>query len=205
MMAEKLYPLTLRIWHWVNTGLVFLLIVTGIQLRAPDVSLFLSYRNAVLLHKYAGFGMAASFLFWLVYTIASGSVRRHYLFRAKDLKGTVRQIEYYVFGLFLGWDNPFHATPQEKFNALQKMAYSSVMVVFTPIMVVTGILFSDITFFRDLMLSLGGIRMIDTIHVIGAYTFVCYLIIHVYMSTVGPTPFSHTKEMFTGREEQHEQ
>ena len=31
-----------------------------------------------------------------------------------------------------------------------------------------------------------------------------YLIVHAYMATLGPTPFTHIKAMFTGYEEEPE-
>ena len=55
-----LHPFPLRTWHWLNTALVLLLMITGIQLRAPDVDVFSGYRTAVVVHKATGFVMVAS-------------------------------------------------------------------------------------------------------------------------------------------------
>jgi thiosulfate reductase cytochrome b subunit len=202
MKRLRLHPLLLRVWHWFNTAVVLVLIVTGIQLRAPDVELFSSYRTAVVVHKATGFVMVLSFLFWFVYTLASRSARKQYLFRLKDLTGLLRQGEYYAFGVFMGWKNPFPVTPDAKFNPLQKISYISVQFVFTPIIIVTGIFFGDIIFFGGVINSIGGLRILDAIHVVVAYIFVLYLLVHIYMSTMGHTPFTHVKAMFTGYEEE---
>jgi thiosulfate reductase cytochrome b subunit len=202
MKRQELHSLPLRIWHWINTLVIFLLIITGLQLRVPDLQLFAGYRNAVLIHKLVGFVMVASFLFWLIYSSVSGSLRKYYAFRGKDLKGLTVQGRYYLFDIFLRRRNPFHATPAEKFNALQKIAYISVQFLFTPVILVTGIFFSDIVLFRPATDVIGGIRVLDAIHVTAAYVFVLYLIVHVYMSTMGKSAFTHIKAMFTGYEDE---
>ena len=199
-----LHPIPLRAWHWVNTALVLFLMVTGIQLRAPDVEVFSSYRTAVVVHEAGGFVMAISFLFWLFYTVMSKGARKQYMIHLSDVTGMAKQGEYYAFGVFQGWKNPFHATAEAKFNPLQKFSYIFVQFLFTPIIVVTGIFFSNILFFGGAISSIGGIRILDAIHVTVAYVFAAYLFVHIYMSTVGHTPLTHVKAMFTGYEEEEE-
>jgi thiosulfate reductase cytochrome b subunit len=199
-----LHPFTLRLWHWFNTALVLLLIITGIQLRAPDVEIFPSYRTAVVVHKTTGFIMAISFLFWLIYTLTNSKARKQYMIRLTDVTGIVKQGEYYAFGVFRGWKNPFHTTTEAKFNPLQKVSYISIQCVFTPVIVVTGIFFSNILFFGGAISAVGGVRILDAIHAVAAYVFVAYLFVHVYMSTVGHTPLTHVKAMFTGYEEEQD-
>jgi thiosulfate reductase cytochrome b subunit len=70
--------------------------------------------------------------------------------------------------------------------------------------VVTGILFSDISFLRNDLLLWGLAGFVNALHVIGAYLFALYFIIHLYMATLGRTAFSHTKAMITGYEEEPE-
>ena len=67
---------------------------------------------------------------------------------------------------------------------------------------VTGILFSDILFFRTSILFWNIAGLINALHVIGAYVFALYLIVHLYMATLGRTPFAHVKAMITGFEEE---
>lgn len=201
---QLLHPLPLRIWHWVNTLITLALIVTGVRLMISGLFPLLDYRTAVLLHKAAGFAMAGSFLFWLSYSIISGSFKRYYFLRSRDFKGLPLQVHYYLFGVFEGVANPFPTTPVEKFNPLQKIAYLSTMLVLTPVVVGSGVLYSNILLFREVISQMGGLKILDALHLSAAYVFVIYLIVHLYMSTMGRTPFSHMLEMFTGREEQTE-
>jgi thiosulfate reductase cytochrome b subunit len=202
MKRVWLHPFTLRAWHWFNTVVILLLIITGTQLRAPGVEVLSSYRTAVVVHKATGLIMAVSFLFWLAYSLTSRRVIKQYVIRLSDLAGIVKQGEYYAFGVFRGWHNPFHATTEAKFNPLQKVSYITIQFIVTPVIVATGILFGNILFFGGAISSIGGIRILDAIHVGVGYLFVIYLFVHIYMATVGRTPLIHIKAMFTGYEEE---
>lgn len=116
----------------------------------------------------------------------------------------MEQGEYYAFGFFRGWKNPFHATTEAKFNPLQKVSYISIQFIFTPVIVVTGIFFSNVLFFGGAISSIGDVRILDAIHAVVGYVFAAYLVVHVYMSTVGQTPLTHIKAMFTGYEEEQD-
>jgi thiosulfate reductase cytochrome b subunit len=213
MKKVFLHTLTIRIWHWINALIVIVLMITGIQLRVPGVEEIArkmviwipEYSVAILIHKYTGYAMVISFLFWLIYIIASGSFRTHYLLRPSDLPTLGKQAFYYLFGVFQGSENPFTPTAEGKFNPLQKIAYGSVMLVITPLIVITGILFSDIFFFRGVIDWMGGIRLLDALHVVASYLFALNLIVHLYMCTMGHHIFDHIKAMIVGFEEMPEE
>jgi thiosulfate reductase cytochrome b subunit len=198
----RLHTLPIRFWHWINAVLIVLLILTGIQLRAPDLTLFGSYGNAVWLHKYAGFGATGSFVFWLIYVLLSGAFWRHYVLRPSDVKRMPKQAVFYGFSIFRGKENPFRPSPRNKFNPMQKVAYFSMMSFVTPVVVITGILFSDILYFLPYIEAIGGLRILDAIHVIAAYLFLLYLLVHLYMATLGHSFYAHFKAMIVGYEEE---
>jgi thiosulfate reductase cytochrome b subunit len=85
---------------------------------------------------------------------------------------------------------------------MQKVAYFSMMTVVTPVIVITGILFSDILYFLPYIEAIGGLRILDAIHVIAAYFFLLYLLVHLYMATLGHSFFAHFKAMVVGYEEE---
>jgi len=195
-----LHPAPIRIWHWINAGLIFFLLVTGAQLRFPRASIF-QYNHAVYLHKIVGFALVVSFFYWIIYYVISGG-KKHYMFRMRDANGLLYQAFYYTFSMFKGAQSPFMPSLHEKYNPLQKIAYLSLMLILTPIIIITGILFSDIAYFLKIINYLGGVRILDAIHVATGYAFLLYLIIHLYMSTLGHRITTHTKAMITGYEEE---
>jgi thiosulfate reductase cytochrome b subunit len=213
MKKVFLHTLTIRIWHWVNALIVIALLITGLQLRVPGIEELVrktpiwipEYGLTVTIHKYVGYAMALSFIFWCVYILASGSFRTHYIMRPADLPILGKQAFYYLVGVFQGGENPFIPTENGKFNPLQKIAYGSVMLVITPLIVITGILFSDIFFFRNVIDWMGGIRLLDALHVVASYLFLLNLIVHLYMCTMGHHLFDHIKAMIVGFEEMPEE
>jgi thiosulfate reductase cytochrome b subunit len=202
MKKIYLHPLPLRIWHWVNALTVILLLITGVQFRVPGIAALWPHNPSFALHKWAGLALTASWVFWLVYGLASGHLSRHYVIRKKDLGGIFGQMKYYLVSIFKGEQNPFRPSPEEKFNPLQKLAYGSVMVVLAPMMVLTGLLFVNAFFMRDQLLSWNAIKVIDALHVTGLYVFALFLVVHVYLATLGPTAFSHIKAMIVGYEKE---
>lgn len=200
--GAPLHPLLVRLWHWANALLIFVLVVTGAQLRFTGLGIFSDYGFVVALHKYAGYLLAIFFLFWIAAYAIAGGLATHYILSLRDIGSIPGQLSYYIHGCFRGVVNPFKPTPSSKFNALQKLAYSFVMFIAMPLIIVTGILFGNIMDFHGIIHATGGIRVLDAIHVIVGYIFLIYLIVHLYMATLGKTPFSHTKAMITGREEE---
>jgi thiosulfate reductase cytochrome b subunit len=202
MKKIHLHSLPVRVWHWANALLVILLIITGIQLRLPGVASVPPQSTALWLHKYLGWAMAVSWLFWLLYGLASWNLSRHYRLKGSDFKGIFRQANFYLFAIFRGKADPFRPSADEKFNPLQKLAYGSIMAIFAPLLVITGFLFSDILLLRKYVLLWNAAGVINALHVIGAYVFLLYLVVHLYMATLGRTISAHIKAMIVGYEEE---
>ncbi len=198
MKKTYLHPLGLRIWHWVNALIVIILLITGTQLRIEGMAALPAKNAALLVHRYAGWAMAAWFIFWLWYTLTTGHLKRQYGMRKGDLKGTLTQAKFYLFSMFKGEGNPFRPSPDRKFNPLQKLAYGAVMCIFAPVIVLTGVLLNDTLIFRKYILVWNVVGLLDAIHVIGAYVFLFYLIVHIYMATLGRTVYTHIREMIVG-------
>jgi thiosulfate reductase cytochrome b subunit len=202
MKRIYLHPLALRIWHWANAFLVIVLIITGIQIRVPGMASLRPQDPALWIHKYAGWAMAAFWVFWLVYSLVTNNLSRHYAIRRRNFAGIYRQVRFYLISMFKGEENPFRPSPDEKFNPLQKIAYGSIMGLFAPVLVITGILFSDILFIRKYVLLWEIAGIVNALHVICSYVFLLYLVVHLYMATFGTTVFSHIKAMIVGYEEE---
>jgi thiosulfate reductase cytochrome b subunit len=207
MCAKKmvyLQPIPIRIWHWVNAFGIIALIVSGAQIRFPEVITILgSYRSAIWIHNIAGLVVAVFFAFWLVYyKMVRNTLDQIYIPNADDLQhGILRQLLYYCFWYFVGRPSPFHATPEVKFNPMQKAAYLVVMFVLVPLVVLSGILLMNVTPLRVLILMSGGIKIIDMVHFVMACSLFAFLFTHVYLSTLGTTFFAYFKPMIFGWEE----
>jgi thiosulfate reductase cytochrome b subunit len=205
-MSEKIYltPTPVRIWHWLNATGFIALILSGIQIRFPDyVNIFGSYRAAIRLHDTAGIVVSISFLLWLsYYLLVTRKMRLLYMPTTRDLsEGLLRQAKYYFITYFIGWDNPHHASPEDKFNPMQKSAYLVIMMVLVPLVIVSGFLLMNLAPMRALVMLVGGIKLVASIHFLLACSLCAFLFTHVYLATLGSSPFAHFKPMWTGWEE----
>lgn len=202
---KKVYlqPLPVRVWHWLQALCILVLILTGAQIRFPEHFSLASYKTVIYLHNAAGFLLIASFALWLVYyALVSKTLRRLYIPGLADLDGLLEQALFYGLGYFRGDKNPHHPTPEDKFNPLQKLTYLGLMFALIPLVCITGVLLVNLDPLREVINSLGGLRVLAGFHFLLACCFVAFLPTHIYLTTLGHTPTEHIKTMLTGWEEE---
>ncbi|TLM68939.1 MAG: cytochrome b [Deltaproteobacteria bacterium] len=205
--ARKVYlqPTPVRIWHWLNAFGIVTLIVTGAQIRFPEyIQLFSGYKSAILLHNTAGLVVAVSFSLWFFYYgVVARNMLKIYVPSKDDLRfGIGRQAKFYLLTYFLGWPNPHHPTPENKFNPMQKSAYLAIMFVLMPLIALTGILLTNVSPLRELVILIGGLKILVAAHFLLACCLCAFLFTHVYLATLGRTPLAYIKPMWTGWEEE---
>jgi len=198
-----IHPLPLRIWHWTNALGMIILALTGIQIRYIGLIDVLSFKTAVTIHNYTGFVVIANFLIWLSLHLFTAEARNYHaeLNPVKMFMGCWRQLVYYSYGMFKGWKNPFRIAKYKKFNPLQGLTYQIIMFIFVPLQIITGLLLWDVTRFSAIVNFVGGVRIVDTVHVLIFTIIACYIPFHAYLATLGRTPSEHIKAMITGYEE----
>jgi thiosulfate reductase cytochrome b subunit len=202
---EKLYihPLPVRLWHWTNAFGFVLLIATGLQIRYLDLFQLIPFRAAVVAHNWIGFALIANFFVWLGYYLFSDKIKVYHpeLSPTKYFQASFRQMQFYGYGIFRGEPNPHHPNAYKKFNALQSMLYQIIMMLLVPVMFFTGLLLWDVGRFASIVETLGGVRVVDTVHVLLFIVFCGFIIVHVYLASLGHTASAHFKAMITGFEE----
>jgi thiosulfate reductase cytochrome b subunit len=203
MKAVYLHPLPVRIWHWINASCMILLILSALQIRYVGLIDVTSFHTAVVMHNWTGFVMIGNYFIWLLFYLNSDRIKAwHPVPRKQYFEGAFRQMQFYAYGIFVGDPNPFHVTPYNKFNPLQIVLYQIVMLLLLPIQFVTGILLWDVKRFSAPVDFVGGVRVVDTVHVLIFIFFVFFIQMHIYLATLGHTPLAHIKAMFTGYEEE---
>jgi len=208
-MEKQVYinPLPVRIWHWINALGFVLLVLTGAQLRYYDMLQLMSFEAAVKLHNWVGFTVIGNYFIWLGFYLFSDRISNyHPVLDAKTfMRNYFLQLRYYGYGIFKGEHNPHRVQPYDKFNPVQKMTYQLVMLVAVPIQFLTGLMMWNVKGFNRWIEMLGGIRVVDTIHVLLFVFFVFFILVHAYMGALGQKPSTHYKEMLTGYEEPEDQ
>lgn len=198
-----IHPAPVRVWHWVNAAGFLVLILTGVQIRFADMFDFMSLKEAVTIHNWVGFVVIADYFLWLVYYLGTGKIKIYFPDLKTFVPKAIAQAKYYGFGIFKGDHNPHVMTPTNKFNAMQQQAYLSLMLLLLPLQMISGVLLWDVDKFQSVINMVGGLQMLDSLHVLLFYFFCSFMLVHAYLASLGQTPTAHYKAMFTGWEEEH--
>ena len=189
-----LYTRFERFWHWTQSILISLLMVTGLEVHGV-FGLF-GFQNAVNIHNFCAWVWLGLYIFVLFWMATTGEWRQ-YIPTFKKLFAVVR---YYMIGIFKGEDHPVPKTARTKHNPLQRLTYLGIVTVLVPCQLVTGYLYYFYNRWPELGLSweLGPIAVL---HTAGAFAMIVFILVHVYMTTTGAKLTSHWKPMLTGWEE----
>lgn len=198
-------PLPVRIWHWLNALGFVALILTGTQIRYADMFNVMTFETAIKTHNWVAFAVIANYFVWLGFYLFSDRITVYHpeLNFRKFFDKAFKQIMYYGYGIFRGAKSPHKVLPYDKFNPMQSITYQIVMLLVVPIQFVTGLMMWDIKRFEGVIGIMGGLEVVNTVHVLIYIFFISFTMIHAYMGALGHTPATHFREMFTGFEEEH--
>ena len=170
---------------------------------AGSLRLF-GFARATTVHEaLAVFTIANAFLS-LFYHLATGAIRQ-FIPRPRDFFSlAIAQVVYYTRGIFAGAPHPFAHQVGSKLNVLQQVTYLGVLNLVLPLQVATGILMWKAQEWAGLVDRLGGLHAVATVHVLCAWAFAAFVVMHVYLTTTGRTPLAHVRAMILGWEESPE-
>ncbi|MBK5967871.1 MULTISPECIES: cytochrome b/b6 domain-containing protein [Thiorhodovibrio] len=205
MSALYLYPVWLRLWHWLNALLFIVLMVTGASMHFAGMPWLLPFDTAVPIHNATGILLTIS---WVVFVLGNlfTTNGRHYRVRFRGLfKRLFAQMTYYGYGIFHNAPHPFHVTEEEKLNTLQQLSYIGVMYALMPLLIISGWSFLYSVYLPETLFGIGTLWIIAMAHLTLAYFLVLFLIVHMYIITTGETILTNLRAMFTGwhRETDH--
>jgi thiosulfate reductase cytochrome b subunit len=198
LQRVRFYTLYERLWHWVQAVAVVALAGTGFYLSFPPAEGGEGFRRAVTAHNAFAALLIANAGLALFYNLASGLIRRYVPTASDMFSQGVRHARYYMFGIFRGEPHPFDRTPEKRLLPLQKVTYFAILNFLLPLMVVTGTLRFLAGHYPDWAEALGGRPLLATLHRFGAWMFVSFLALHIYMTTTGRTILANLKAMLTG-------
>ncbi len=205
MKRIYIHPVPVRIWHWIHAIGIVLLVITGFQIRFAQHIHLMDLSTATTVHNWIGIIVIIDFALWFLFYTFTGKIRVYFPSMEEMIKGTIRQAIFYGYKIFKGAPRPYPVTAENKFNPLQKLAYLAIMFILVPIQLLTGLLLWKVEELKNIVDFLGGIKTIDTVHVLLFFFFVAFIIAHIYLGTLGHTPLSDYKAMITGWEEEPEE
>jgi thiosulfate reductase cytochrome b subunit len=194
MVNIYLYTRYERLWHWLQTALILILLVTGFEVHG--LFSWLGFQTAVDVHNYAGLIWLIAFAFF-VFWIATTGEWRQYVPTSRKMIAVVR---YYCYGIFRGESHPVQKSKEAKHNPLQRLVYLSLAAMLLPVQMITGFLYWGYNSWDAWGLGWLSLTIIAIIHMAGAFAILSFLIVHVYMTTTGHSILAHIRAMITGWE-----
>jgi thiosulfate reductase cytochrome b subunit len=192
------YPFWLRIWHAVNALGIILLIITGISMQSGFESSFIKFQLAVNLHNISGVVVSLNYLFFFIGNIVTKNVKFYLIKPQGFLKRPMKQAYYYAYGMFRGMKPPYPLSEKRKFNPLQKYAYVAVMYLFVPFVILSGfgLLFPEIII--EKIYTVSGVFLTAVLHSAVGFLISVFLVIHLYVASIGKSPVENFKSIITG-------
>lgn len=198
VQSVYMYSVYERLWHWLQTAVIVLLLFTGLIIHDPDTFGIFSFNGVVIVHNVLAVILLVNAGFSLFYHLASGEIRQ-YLPRPRGFfDRAIVQVKYYLGGIFKGGEHPFEKSPEKKLNPLQQVTYFIILNVLLPLQVITGILIWGAQRWHLIAQTAGGLPILAPFHTLISWLFASFILLHVYLTTTGPTPTTSIKAMIMG-------
>jgi thiosulfate reductase cytochrome b subunit len=145
-------------------------------------------------HFFFAWVFVLSTLTYLLHSALSGHVWRDLLPTRRDLRHILHS----------AWEHLRFRFPEgeeaRSYNVLQKLTYLVVLFVLFPLLVFSGLTMSPRlnAGFPQLLDLFGGRQSARTMHFIGAFTLVAFVLVHVFMVLVSGA-WNNVRSMLTGR------
>jgi len=180
-----LYTRYERFWHWLQTSLILLLLITGFEVKGL-FTLF-GFKTAAEIHEYSGLTWLIAFgffVFWL-FTTGNGASTSY-------TRKMIAVVRYYTFGIFRGNPIPFQAEGRQA----QPSPASGLPVPGSSLaprpdgdgVPLLGLIIPGVT-----GVWLGGPERCRNNPPGRAFGILSFLVVHLYMITTGHTVFAHTR------------
>ncbi|MFV0266788.1 MAG: cytochrome b/b6 domain-containing protein [Draconibacterium sp.] len=192
------YPTWLRIWHGINAIGIIVLIITGITMNAGYEDSWISFSLNIRIHNVTGVIVTLNYLSYLLGNMFTGN-KRFYIIKPKNfLKRPLKQAYYYAWGMFRGMKPPYPLSERRKFNPLQKYFYIMVMYIAMPLVIITGIALFFPEMIIDKIYNVSGVLLTAVLHSAMGFVISIFLIIHLYVASIGKSPLGNFKSIVTG-------
>jgi thiosulfate reductase cytochrome b subunit len=193
-----MYSVYERFWHWLQTSVIILLILTGLIIHRPDLFGLFSFPYVVQVHNVLAALLVINAAMSLFYHLASGEIQQFIPRPYGFFDEAIVQAKYYMRGIFKGEGHPFEKVPQKKLNPLQQATYFGILNVLLPLQILTGALMWGVQQFPQVAGWFGGLPNLAPFHSLIAWTFAGFIVGHVYLTTLGPEPLTSIKAMMNG-------
>jgi thiosulfate reductase cytochrome b subunit len=186
-----------RLWHWTMAVSGIALIVTGLEVHGTGKWNWMSLPSAVAIHNAFAVILIVNAFLALFYHLATAAIRNFIPHPSGFLASVFEHMTYQARGIFYGESHPRNAGGK-KLNPLQQVTYLALLNVLFPLQIVTGALIWAVGKWPAVANAVGGLHYVAPVHNLGAWLFLTFFVLHVYLVSTGRTPTDHLKSMITG-------
>lgn len=191
----KIFSLFERFWHWTQMLLIMTLLITGFAVHGFHDKL--TFEQAVTWHTTAAFALLLLWIF-SVFWLFTTRTWRHFI---PTIGGMWAVARFYGYGIFKGERHPYRKAYWRKHNPLQALAYLMLKILLFPAIWITGLVYLFYFAWRDLPNAPHWLSTIAQVHTAAAFLILAFVLIHVYMLTIGHSFRDHLMPMITGFDE----
>jgi thiosulfate reductase cytochrome b subunit len=193
-----MYHVYERLWHWLQTAAILLLIFTGLIIHKPDIFGIFSFSYVVQVNNVLAAILIVNAALALFYHLASGEIRQFLPRPSGFFDQAIVQAQYYLKGIFRRERHPFEKTQEQKLNPLQQITYFGLLNVLLPLQILTGALIWGVQRWPEIATRLGGLPFLAPFHTLIAWLLAAFVVMHVYLTTTGHTPLAGIRAMMLG-------
>lgn len=194
-MAErfvKVYTRFNRLWHWSQMVSIMLLFITGA--RILGLHQLGPFGLAVMVHTVVALALLVLWIFATFWLFTTGGWRQF----IPRLAGMVKVARFYAFGVFKGEEHPYHKTIERRHNPLQALAYFALKMALFPAIWISGLLYLSYGFWDAGDGQAFWLTLVANIHVLAAFAIASFVVIHLYLLTIGHGFREHVQPMVSG-------
>ncbi|GEO87497.1 MULTISPECIES: cytochrome b/b6 domain-containing protein [Alphaproteobacteria] len=188
----KIYPRFERFWHWTQVFLILVLMFTGAGLHGLHG--LMPFGGAVMLHTLAALALVILWIFAIFWHLTTGTWR-HYM---PTTQGLLQVARFYAYGIFKGEHHPYRKAYWRKHNPMQALTYLALKLMLFPAIWLTGIAYLTYNLWELRPNAPFILEAVANLHLLVAYLIAAFVIVHVYLLTVGGSFVKHVKPMVTG-------
>jgi thiosulfate reductase cytochrome b subunit len=170
------------------------------QFSDPDHP-FISLAASVSFHKICGVAVTINYFLFFIGNILSGNGKNYIVQMRGLIKKINLQTKYYVMRSWKHAEPPFPVTSKQKFNPLQALSYTKVMYIGVPLLIITGLGLMFPGIIIEKIFGTSGLLLTDIFHVILGFILFLFMLVHIYMCTLGKSPSGSFRAIITGWQE----
>ncbi|MDF2139934.1 cytochrome b/b6 domain-containing protein [Paenirhodobacter sp. CAU 1674] len=190
----KVYTRFNRIWHWSQVASIMVLFFTGARLLG--LHQIGPFGLAVTVHTIVALALLLLWIFATFWLFTTGGWRQF----IPRLTGLAQVARFYAYGVFKGEEHPYVKRYDRRHNPLQALAYFALKMALFPAIWISGLLYLSYNLWggNDGQAVLLG--LVANLHVLAAFAIASFVVVHIYLLTIGHGFRQHVRPMITGYE-----